>query len=81
VSGIIDEFDKDLLVYLFFAVFPSAVKEDGRAEDDLDKDGIVLTGRGTQVFACDEIQDADSRGEKSANDKEPVVKIFDLHAG
>ena len=64
-----------------FAVFARSVQSNGGAEHDLYKYRVVLPVRGMSALTAEEIQDADARGHKSADDQKPEEEIIRVHAG
>jgi hypothetical protein len=62
-----------------FTVFTRAVNRDECPEQDLDKNRVILSVGGVAALAAEEIQNADARGQKSADYKKPEKESIRVH--
>ena len=64
-----------------FAIFTRSVNGDEGSEQDLDKNRVVLPVRGVAALTAEEIEDANARGQKSADYEKPKKNIVAIHCG
>ena len=64
-----------------FAIFTCSVNRNKAAEQDLNKNRVVLSVRGVAALAAEEIEHAHARGQKSADYEKPKKNIVAVHCG